>query len=479
MLQEFNCSIEYRPGTKMLHVDALSRNPVSNCELGTVDQYPMIMAITQDDWLHTLQLGDSELNRIRDILTNDLDPEGLKYIKDNYLIKENGLYKCLDGDKTNVRWAVPKGARWQLCRLNHDEIGHLGVEKTLERIKKTYWFKGMSKFVKKYVSACIECAYSKKGSHGSEGLLNPITKIEIPFHTLHIDHLGPFVRSKKGNSYLLVVVDAFTKFIFIRPVRNTKSVTAINVLENIFDTFRSPDRIVSDRGTCFTSHSFKKFCQDRGVKHVLNAVASPQSNGQVERYNRTVLDSLTAQNLNSNEKEWDVKVGRVQWGLNNSIQKTTGRSPAEIMFGTQMTSEVDPRLNDVRQATRDQTDREVIREQVKDRIDEEQIKQKQHFDKKRRPASIYSEGELVKITKTAFGNDGQSKKLLPSYIGPYRVVSVLGNDRYELAPIPGLSNSSNKRKTVVAANRMRPWVHVAALELNENNSDDEDSVTSD
>lgn len=463
----------------MLHVDALSRNPVAHDGHNQIDQYPMIMAISQDDWLHTLQLGDSELGRIRDVLTSNLDPEGLKYIKDNYIIKDNGLYKCLDGDKTNIRWAVPKGARWQLCRLNHDEIGHLGVEKTLERVKKTYWFPRMTKFVKKYVSACIECAYSKKSNHNSEGLLNPITKVEIPFHTLHIDHLGPFVKSKRGNSYLLVVVDAFTKFVFIRPVRNTKSMTAVNALENIFDTFRSPDRIISDRGTCFTSHLFKKFCGDKGIKHVLNAVASPQSNGQVERYNRTILDSLTAQNLNSNERDWDAKIGRIQWGLNNSVQKTTGKAPAEIMFGTQMNSEVDPRLNEVRQATRDQIELTAMREQVKDRIDEEQIKQRQYYDRNRHPARKYSEGELVKVTKTTFANDGKSKKLLPSYIGPYRVVSVLSNDRYELAAIPGLSTSKNKRKTTVAANRMRPWVHVAALELNENITDDDNSVNSD
>lgn len=232
-------------------------------------------------------------------------------------------------------------------------------------------------------------------------------------------------------------------------------------------------------GTCFTSHLFKKFCTDKGIKHVLNAVASPQSNGQVERYNRTILNSLTAQNLSGNEKDWDTQVGRIQWGLNNSIQKTTGRAPAEIMFGTQMISEVDPRLNEIRQSTRDQTETHTIREQVKDKIDEEQVKQKQHFDKNRRPAFKYSEGELVKITKTSFSNDGQSKKLLPSYIGPYRVVSVLSNDRYELAAIPGLSGSKNKRKTTVSASRMRPWVHVAALELNESNSDDENPVNSD
>lgn len=79
---------------------------------------------------------------------------------------------------------------------------------------------------------------------------------------------------------------------------------------------------------------------------------------------------------------------------------------------------------------------------------------------------------MVKIIKTSFNNEGKSKKLLPSYVGPYRVVEVLGNDRYRVAAIPGLSKSKNKRKMTVAADRMLPCVHVAALEVNDNNSDD-------
>lgn len=73
-----------------------------------------------------------------------------------------------------------------------------------------------------------------------------------------------------------------------KSIRNTKSLSTIRVLEGVFYTFRNPDRIVSDRGTSFTSHVFKRFCINKGIKHVLNSVASPRSNGQVERYNRTI-----------------------------------------------------------------------------------------------------------------------------------------------------------------------------------------------
>ncbi|KAL0810550.1 hypothetical protein ABMA28_010670 [Loxostege sticticalis] len=93
-------------------------------------------------------------------------------------------------------------------------------------------------------------------------------------------------------------------------------VTCHAVEDSLLDV---PLLVGHDRGTSFTSHAFKRFCLDKGINHVLNAVASPRSNGQVERYNRTILDSLTAQNLNGDEKDWDDRVGTIQWGLNNTL----------------------------------------------------------------------------------------------------------------------------------------------------------------
>lgn len=478
LLQEFHCTIEYRPGIKMSHVDALSRNPVSDYN-EYLESTPRVMVINNEDWLLTLQLGDSELDRIRKILDSDMDSKGLQYIKDNYIIRDNKLFRYINGDKNNVRWVVPKGARWQICRINHDEIGHLGLEKTLERIKKSYWFPKLTRFIKKYVSACLDCAYAKKKTSNNEGLLYPIEKVEKPFHTLHIDHLGPFVRSKRGNAYLLVLVDAFTKFVFIKPVRNTNTQNVIRVLDDIVYTFKVPDRLISDRGSCFTSNIFKRYCYDKGIKHILNAVASPKSNGQVERYNRTILNSLKAQNLRHDEKEWDNELGKIQWGLNNTVQKTTGRRPAEVMFGTFMNGEINASLNEVLNETQEDIDVSTIRAQVKEKIDVEQEKQKQWYDRNKKPARTYKEGDLVKITKVSFNNDGKSKKLLPPYIGPFCVKKVLGQDRYKIASIPGFSGRTNKRTTTVAADRMLPWVHIAALQLDDENESSKTSESTD
>lgn len=102
-------------------MDALSQNPVvdeRNDPISTfvvVDLYPAIMSITNDDWLHNLQLGDSEQCRIKDISTLDLNAEWLKHVEVSYVINMNILYRRIDDDRTNLRQVVPKGARSQLC----------------------------------------------------------------------------------------------------------------------------------------------------------------------------------------------------------------------------------------------------------------------------------------------------------------------------------------------------------------------------
>lgn len=118
--------------------------------------------------------------------------KGLQYIKDNYFVRDNKLFRYVNGNINDVRRVVPKGARWQICNMNHDEIGHLGLGKTLEWIKKNYWFPKLTRFVKKDVIACLDCAYAKNIVNRNDGLLNPIENIEEPFHTLHIKNLGPY-----------------------------------------------------------------------------------------------------------------------------------------------------------------------------------------------------------------------------------------------------------------------------------------------
>lgn len=470
-ISEFDFSIEYRPGVQMKHVDALSRNttlPANSDDHLSVNIY----SIEQDNWLLSLQKADPDISRIWQILKPEDDLE-CRDIRKNYVVKNHVVYRKIDDQ---LRLVVPRSARWQVCRANHDEIGHHGYSKTLERIQSKFWFPKLRKFVKKYVTACLECAYNKDtAAKQKSGHLYPIEKVNIPFHTVHMDHLGPFVRSKDGNTHILTIVDAFTKYVFVRPVKDLKTKTTTKVLEKIFYDFGIPARIITDRGTSFTSTAFKTFCEEHGIKHVLNAVACPRANGQAERFNQTILNSLAAQNSFGHERDWDKCLGKIQWGINNTVNASTQKTATEALFGLKMRDDLSNKLDIVDQPLA--SNLQELRQDISHNIQRGQEKMKLRHDKNRIPAAKYEVGNLVKISRNNFANDGKSTKLLSKFIGPYKIVEALGNDRYRIADVPGFNRTGKPYKTVIAADRMRPWIHIKALEVHnsENSSSSEHS----
>lgn len=501
LLQEYNFTIDYRPGESMRHVDALSRNPITSVDdPGLLDGDELaIMNIGTTDWLQSVQLADPHLKLVRSILNTD--KRDIKDIMENYVLRNDKIYRKI-GDQ--LKWVVPNGARWRICQMGHDESGHFSVDKTLDKIQKDFWFPKMTKFIKKYVSSCLNCAYNKASTGKSSGYLHPIPKGRTPFHTLHMDHLGPFVRSKNGNEYILGIIDGYSKFIFIKPVRNLKSKTTIKVLKDIFCVVGVPKIIISDRGTSFTSLLFKRYVQSIGVKHVQNSVATPRANGQIERYNRTILESLAASNHGQDERDWDMHIENVQWSLNNTRNKTTGVSPSEIVFGKRTTGPNEGNIlnalreddsvntdNDEEPNTEESTDKEpngnepsryeldrekqksIIRELANKNIEDSQKQMKLRYDSNKAPTKMFNLGDLVMIPNHHLPATGKSKKLLPKFRGPYKISAVLKNDRYEISSIDGLSK--RKYKSIYPADQLKKWITFNT----DNNSDAHDLTDSD
>lgn len=86
--------------------------------------------------------------------------------------------------------------------------------------------------IKKYVNPRIPCASAKELAE--KGYLRPTPKEPVPFYTVDIDHLGSFIKSKTGNTYILGIIDGFTKFITLRAVKNTNSKTNVATLRDVF-----------------------------------------------------------------------------------------------------------------------------------------------------------------------------------------------------------------------------------------------------
>lgn len=238
----------------------------------------------------------------------------------------------------------------------------------------------------------------------------------------------------------MVIVDSFAKFVFARPCKTVGSQEVIDHLSDLFSLFGTPKRIISDRGKAFTSTKFKSFATKYQVKHILNAVASPRSNGQVERYNRTILDGLNTSI--DNENEWQKSLPNVIWGINNTINKSTGFSPHLLMFG----------YNKNRHANIGEDEFDVggnIREKAIANMDNQARKMKNIFDSKRKPSNSYVIGELVLWSGSDKSGKEVSRKIGNSkFGGPYKINKVLGNDRYEIVAIEGMKGYKRFKATV-------------------------------
>lgn len=359
----------------------------------------------------------------------------------------------------------------------HDEMAHVGLDKTLYKIRYDYWFPKMHRFVKGYIAACVQCFYSKDRAGRKSGLLHPIDKVPEPMYTIHIHHLGPFVKSTLKNSYLILAVDAFTKFVFMKAVANTKTLPVLRFLEEIGGYFGYPSRIISDRGSAFTSKKLAEFCKQLNIKHVLTAVATPRGNGQVERYNRTILDALSARV--SEEDKWDREVYKIRWALNNTVNKSTGKSPSELLLGYRPRNRIEVvLLNDVGEVSHD-ADRSNTRKKASDAIKKSQCKMKARYDLWRADSRVFKRGDAVGVRRVITSNEGASKKLLPKFSGPYEVKEVLDNDQYLVGDIKVCQRNQKPYSGVFAEEKLKNWETTASSDGSSSSEDcsEEGTVT--
>lgn len=412
----------------------------------------MQVDITDSEWIKVAQLQDPDICEIKDIILSGLNEPDTKTYFDNYDVKAGVVFrKTSEG----YRWVVPKMARFNIVRLCHDEQGHFGIDKTLEKVKSNYWFKHMRKFVEKYVNACLHCIYYKSKRGRQPGFLNPIPKEPIPFHTLHLDHIGPFVKSKKKNEYILTIVCGFTKFTVLEPMKDTKAKPVLKVLDQLIAIFGVPVRIICDRGPAFKANRLRSYCEALGIKLILNAVATPRANGQCEKFNDTVVSALATMRAGEPEDKWDKYVKKVQSAINCTTHRVTRKTPLELLCGYKPRSNADAALIESIQARLQDLDLQEIRQEAKERIDKDQKRQKAYFDAKRRIAPEYNVGDIVMIPVQQKAT-GKSKKLEAKFKGPFRIVAKLPHDRYEVQDERDMQTRG--RKTVVAVDQIKSWV---------------------
>ncbi|CAH2016306.1 unnamed protein product, partial [Acanthoscelides obtectus] len=200
--RKFDCEVKYRPGAQKAHVDCLSSNSVG-CVDGAVEP-ETVFRVEQADWVLSGRLTDEKIRRIHNILSRPPTSNEEKQLYKDYALRDGRVYRIR---VRGIQWTVPRSMRYQVVKAVHDYFGRFAVDKTLYRLTDHYWFSRMRKYVEKYISCCIPCLYNKRPARRKEGFSHPIPKTPTPFFTVHVDHIGPFPKSRKGNCHILAIID--------------------------------------------------------------------------------------------------------------------------------------------------------------------------------------------------------------------------------------------------------------------------------
>ena len=322
---------------------------------------------------------------------------------------------------------------------NHPTGGHFGKDAICRKISEQYYWKGMYKDIEEYVRKCDSC--QRRGQKGGKGELNPI-KVGKPFERIGIDFVGPLEKTRNGNKYILVTTDYLTKW---PEAKAMKDATAENVIEFIYERIicrhGCPKVILSDQGKHFRNKVMEGLCKKFEIKHKMSSPYHPQTNGLVERFNRTLCESLAK--VSEKENEWDEHIESVLFAYRTIRHNTTKKTPFFMVYGREAilpmeeteTGE-DFEENGIMKRIYDLINLVEERTEALENIEKSQEKQKEKHDGKIKEETKFTIGEKV-LLKDVAKEKQWSGKLSPKWKGPYYIHEIIGRGAYKLRTMDG------------------------------------------
>lgn len=309
---------------------------------------PVISHLTEEE-LRIKQRADSTLRAVIEHLESgdmpspslrqELPSLGLWLREWRRLESRNGvLYRLRQehGEKTH-QLVLPIELRATVLKSLHDDLGHLGIERTLDLVRSRFYWPRMSSDVEQKIKTCERCVRQKTLPERAVPLMN--IKTSRPLELVCVDFLS-LEPDQSNTKDILVLTDHFTKYAVAIPTRNQKAQTVAKCLwENFLVHYGFPEKLMSDQGLDFESHTIKELCRIAGIQKVRTTPYHPRGN-PVERFNRTLLQMLGTLE-NKDKSNWREFVKPLVHIYNCTRNDVTGFTPYELMFGRQPRLPVD------------------------------------------------------------------------------------------------------------------------------------------
>ena len=284
----------------------------------------------------TVQYIQGERNLVADSFSRELPGHTLTAAerRDLILSEEHDLKKVETLNNLFEEHPVPTD-KWNIIAQYHNStMGHAGQERTVQRLAKhNHHWQYLRDHVRQFVSKCPIC---QKLSY-----IKPLINVPrftlahyLPFECINIDTIGPLREDKHGNKHIVVIIDAFSRWVELYAVKSTEAIEGAKALLHTIGRFGIPSFLKSDRGSQFVNTVMKELTRLLLIEHELTTAYSHEENGIVERANKEVMRHLRAILLDKNQQDdWSDCLPLVQRIMNASTHESIGASPAELLFG--------------------------------------------------------------------------------------------------------------------------------------------------
>ena len=509
VVAEYDLVIVHRAGRSHVNADSLSRRPChscSHCERQELDrqgeeeddEVPCLETQVKEENVHIvkavtvepsvtasdlskMQCEDESMNWIMEVKAKgERRPDWSKVeaqshakkslwrIWDQLEIKQNVLcrrWESDNGEEIKSKIVLPKKCRKKVVQELHGSAtgGHLGMNKTIAKTRTRYYWPCMDADIRSIVRMCDVCASKKSPSKTRRAPLQQ-KPVGMPMERVALDIVGPLPETEKGNKYLLVVGDYFTKWMEAYPIKDQTAKTVADKFVNEFVCrFGVPKVLHSDQGRNFESQVFSEMCSILGIEKTRTTPYNPKSDGFVERFNGTLITMVSMMiDPVRRQRDWEEKVPMALFAYRSAVQESTGETPNMLMLGREVQLPIDLTVESTSDIEEDepetQTDyalalRERMRsahEQARQKLAQAARHQKRTYDRKTERVCLQV-GSFVWYFNPA-KTKGLSPKLQRKWKGPYLITHKLSDVIYRIQRKP------RGKMMVIHCDRLKPYV---------------------